>query len=140
MNIFGLTFEIWVVALGAWVLVRTSGCPPAHKWRLGYAAAWVLFIMLLITWRTSTNVALLSFSPDLRDRRAGAVLQTILLHRRHLVLTMTVGFEEKLGTGLAEYCALTLFALAGMMLASSANHFACCSSRSNASRHVLRAG
>ena len=124
MNIFGLTFEIWVVALGLLVLVADLWTPAAHKWRLGYAAAWVLFIMLLITWRTSTSVAVLTFHQTYVIDGLALFFKRFFFVAAILVLTMAVGFSEKLGTGLAEYCALTLFALAGMMMAASANHFA----------------
>ena len=124
MNIFGLTFEIWVVALGLLVLVADLWTPAAHKWRLGYAAAWILFIMLLITWRTSTNVTVLGFSQTYVIDGLALFFKEFFFIAAILVLIMAVGFAEELGTGLAEYCGLTLFALAGMMLAASANHFA----------------
>ena len=124
MNIFGLTFEIWVVALGLLVLVADLWTPAAHKWRLGYAATWILFIMLLITWRTSTNVTVLGFSQTYVIDGLALFFKEFFFIAAILVLIMAVGFAEELGTGLAEYCGLTLFALAGMMLAASANHFA----------------
>ncbi|MBI5386596.1 MAG: NADH-quinone oxidoreductase subunit N [Verrucomicrobia bacterium] len=124
MNIFGLTFEIWVVALGLLVLLADFWTPPAHKWRLGLASAWLLFIMLLVTWRASTNVSILTFSQSYVIDGLALFFKRFFFVAAILVLVMTVGFAEKLGTGLAEYCALTLFALAGMMLAASANHFA----------------
>jgi len=41
-----------------------------------------------------------------------------------MVLLMSVEFAETMPTGVSEYYALTLFALLGMLLASSANDFA----------------
>ena len=40
-----------------------------------------------------------------------------------LVLLMSVEFSDRLGGGFSEYCCLVLFALAGMLFASSANDF-----------------
>src|SRR5207247_3828834 len=41
-----------------------------------------------------------------------------------IVLLMSVEFADRIETGIAEFYALILFALAGMMFASSANDFA----------------
>ncbi len=50
-----------------------------------------------------------------------------------IVLLMSVEFADRIAAGIAEFYALILFALAGMLFASSANDFACCLSRWNSS-------
>lgn len=124
MNIFAISFEVWVAALGLLVLVADWWMPAGHKWRLGFAAAWILFIMLVSTWRVSSDFVLTTFGQTYVVDGLALFFKRFFFIAAIFVLIMAVEFADQLGTGLAEYCALTLFALAGMMLAASANHFA----------------
>lgn len=126
MNYGLITLEIGVVLVGLTVLLTDLWTPAAWKNRLGYAAAGALGMILL-----------LSFAPFLDDGMVSTAFQGMyvqddlsLFFKRFflvggiLILLLAVDFADRIPAGTGEYYAMVLFALTGMMLAASVNHFA----------------
>jgi len=125
MNYSLISLEMGVVALGLGLLLLELWAPPAVRARLGYAAAVGLGFVLLLS--------LVHFSgPDSGGVAFGGMFvqdglalyfKRLLLIAAIVVHLMSVDFAGRLRGGVAEYHALQLFALAGMMCAASANDF-----------------
>jgi NADH-quinone oxidoreductase subunit N len=138
MNLSLLSLEIWVVAAGLGLLVLDWFAPPRLKRHLGCLAAAVLGLILI--WSFGFERALptikagsgapLSHFPQYAFGESYVLDGLALFFKRFFlvaaifVLVMAAQFADRLETGLPEYYSLVLFALAGMMLAASANHFA----------------
>jgi len=126
MNIALLSHEWLVVALGLGVLLADLWLPAAARPKLGYAAAVGVGVILLYS--------LLAVSAPAQTQYACAGLYAMdglaLFFKRFfllaalVVLLMSVEFADRIEAGIAEFYALILFALAGMLFASSANNFA----------------
>ena len=127
MNLALLSHEWSVVALGLALLLVDLWLPGPSKRKLGYvAAAGVGFIFLY-------SVFAVRLAPDEVRHAFGnmyALDHLALFFKRFfllatvVVLLMSVEFGEAIETGIAEYYALILFALSGMLFAASANNFA----------------
>jgi len=119
-----MILEMAVVATGLGLLLVDLWTPPAVKRHLGYGAAAALGFILL-----------LSFSPTIASAPASAfngmfVQDSFALYFKRfflvaaiLTLLLTVEFADCVPSGIGEYYAILLFALAGMMFAASANDF-----------------
>ena len=127
MNVSLLSHEWLVLGLGLAILLADLWIPPAGKRNLGYVAALGILLILLISF--------VSFSmADSQTRFAFGQMYVLdglaLFFKRFfllatlIVLLMSVEFAERIEAGISEYYALVLFALAGMLFAASANHFA----------------
>jgi NADH-quinone oxidoreductase subunit N len=127
MNLSLLSHEWLVVGLGVAILLIDLWVPAAHKRKLGYLAALGMVLVLIYSF--------LAFSTGPEQTRFAFggmyVLDGLALFFKRffvlatlIVLLMSVEFAEFIESGIAEYYALMLFALAGMLFASSANHFA----------------
>jgi NADH-quinone oxidoreductase subunit N len=121
--------EAAVVASGLAVLLLDLWVPPEQKRRLGYLAAAAVGLIFL-----GSFFFLGSFSitlPEARTAFGGMyVLDALALFFKRfflvaalLVLLMSIEFADRFEAGIAEFYALVLFALAGMMFAASANDF-----------------
>jgi NADH-quinone oxidoreductase subunit N len=115
--------ELAVIAAGLAILLLDLWTAKEEKHRLGYAAA--LFVGVIF---------LASFAVLIEDRQEAFLGMYVLdefalffkrffLIAALIVLVMSVEFAERFESGVAEYYAITLFALAGMMFAASANDF-----------------
>jgi len=126
MNALFLSHELPVLILGVGLLLADLWAPPTAKRQLGYLAAAGLAVILLYSlfwFKLPAGVP-----PDFGRMYAldGLALffKRFFLLAAILVLLMAVEFSDRLEAGIGEFYSLVVFALAGMLLASSANDFA----------------
>jgi NADH-quinone oxidoreductase subunit N len=125
MNAAAASLEIGVVLLGLGVLLADLWTPAEQKRLLGYGAA----VALGVIWCLSCS-ALFSTTPPQHAFGQSYVLDGLAMFFKRLfllaailVLLMSVEFADRIQAGISEFYALVLFALAGMMLAASADNF-----------------
>ncbi|MDQ6630193.1 MAG: NADH-quinone oxidoreductase subunit N, partial [Verrucomicrobiota bacterium] len=124
-----ISLEIAVVVLGLIILLADLWMPVQHKKNLGYFAAAGLTILLV--WNICrccssgalSTPALFAFNNMYVSDGLGIFFKNFFLIATILVLLMSVEFADRIQTGITEFYALILFALAGMMFAASANDF-----------------
>ena len=121
LTIIGL--EVAVIATGLGLLMLDLWTPREQKARLGYAAAAALLCILVASFAITSGEPKLAFGGMYVLDAMGLFFKRFFLLAAILVLLMSVEFAERFETGIAEYYSLTLFALAGMMFAASANDF-----------------
>jgi NADH-quinone oxidoreductase subunit N len=127
MNLALLSHETLVIALGLALLLVDLWLPPAGRRKLGYVAAIGVGAILLY----SLVAVSAPLGADVKYAFGGMyVLDGLALFFKRffllatvIVLLMSVGFADCIASGIAEFYALILFALAGMLFASSANDF-----------------
>src|SRR5882724_2550297 len=127
MNTFLLSHELLVLALGLALLFVELWLPPAARRSLGYVAALGLGAILfysLVAVRLSPNEVQYAFGKMYALDSLALFFKRFFLLAALIVLLMSVEFADRIETGIAEFYSLILFALAGMMFASSANDFA----------------
>jgi NADH-quinone oxidoreductase subunit N len=116
-----------VIALGLGLLLADLWIAPAARRKLGYVAAigvaLVLLYSLFIFHLPNGDQAYAFGKMYLLDGLA-LFFKRFFLISAVIVLLMSVEFADCIETGIAEFYALILFALAGMLFASSANDFA----------------
>ncbi len=121
-----MSLEIAVVLAGLGILLLDLWTAPQHKRKLGYAAALIVAVIFACSFS--------SFFMSLGDAQFAAgksyVLDPLALFFKRfflltgvLVLIMAAEFADRIEAGISEYYSLILFALSGMMFASSANDF-----------------
>lgn len=122
MNASLLILEIAVVCSGLGLLLLDLWTPAARKRDLGYVAAGLLACILLGSFSLSPAVAL---SPDgsFALDALSLFFKRFFLVAAIFVIVMSIDFSDRIPFGIAEYYSLILFALAGMMVAASANDF-----------------
>ncbi|HXP63066.1 MAG TPA: NADH-quinone oxidoreductase subunit N [Dongiaceae bacterium] len=127
MNLALLSHEWLVIALGLGVLLADLWLPAPAKRKLGYVAALGVGVILLYS--------LLAFTIEPGDVQYAFhqtyVLDGLALFFKRfflvaalLVLLMSVEYADSFQAGVGEFYALVLFALSGMLFASSVNDFA----------------
>src|SRR5262249_38421069 len=127
MNIALLSHEWLVLSLGFALLLVDLWLPASEKSKLGYIAAIGLGLVLLyscIAVRINPGDVQYAFRGMYALDGLALFFKRFFLLAGVIVLVMSVEFANRIETGIAEYYALTLFALSGMLFASSANHFA----------------
>jgi NADH-quinone oxidoreductase subunit N len=127
MNFSLLSHEWLVVALGLFLLLVDLWLPQPSKRRLGYVGAVGLLVILiysLIAFKLGPGEAQYAFGKMYALDPLALFFKRFFLVAGIIVLLMTVEFAECLAVGIAEFYALTLFALTGMLFASSVNDFA----------------
>jgi NADH-quinone oxidoreductase subunit N len=126
MNFTLLSHEWLVIALGLGLLLLDLWLPAAARPKLGYVAAAGLGVILLYSLVAFRIGGQVQYAFDQMYALDGLALffKRFFLLATVAVLLMSVEFADAIQTGIAEYYALILFALSGMLLASSANHFA----------------
>jgi NADH-quinone oxidoreductase subunit N len=127
MNALLPIHEWLVVILGLGILLVDLWLPAPAKRKLGWAASIGVGVILLY------SLLWVRVAPDEAGRHAFGgmfVLDGMALYFKRffllaalIVLVMSVEFADRIGAGIAEYYALILFALAGMLFAASANDF-----------------
>lgn len=125
MNFALMSHEILVLGLGLLILLADLWTSPATKPKLGYVAALGLIGILVYSCMQAPLV-------EPRTAFMGMYLldglalffKRFFLVAAILVLVMSVSFADRIPAGISEFYSLTLFALAGMLFAASANHFA----------------
>lgn len=126
MNVFLLSHEIPVVLLGLALLLVDLWLPASEKRKLGYAAAagvGAILLFSLFQFSVGTVGTQHAFGTMFVLDPLALFFKRFFLLAALLVLLMSVEFADRIGAGIAEYYALILFALTGMMFAASANDF-----------------
>jgi len=128
MNLPLLNHELLVLALGLGLILVDLWLPAAAKPKLGYVAALGVSLILLY------SLCCVRLAPGQPVQYAFGQMYALdslaLFFKRFfllaalIVLLMSVEFADRIAAGIAEFYALVLFALAGMLFASSANDFA----------------
>jgi NADH-quinone oxidoreductase subunit N len=132
MNTFLLSHELLVIGLGLALLLVDLWISPAAKRKLGYVAAigvGVVLLYSLFAIKLAPEEVRYAFGPD--SNHGPFVLDSFALFFKRffllaalIVLLISVEFADRIESGIAEFYALILFALAGMLFASSADDFA----------------
>src|SRR5579859_7981698 len=126
MNYSLVSHEWLVIALGLGLLLVDLWTPLSAKWKLGYVAAaglGAILIYSLVSFRIGGEV-LYAFDQMYALDGLALFFKRFFLLATLVVILMSVEFAQRIQSGIAEYYALILFALSGMLFASSANHFA----------------
>jgi NADH-quinone oxidoreductase subunit N len=128
MNLLLLNHELLVLALALGVLLVDLWLPLPAKRRLGCVAAVGVGLIL------AYSLFCVRLSPDQPVQYAFGQMYALdalaLFFKRFfllaalIVLVMSVEFADRIASGIAEFYALILLALSGMMFAASANDFA----------------
>lgn len=125
MNVSLTIHEIAVLVLGLGVLLLDLWTPADRKRLLGYgAAAGVALILAYSFLRFDLRVAESAFGGTYVLDGLALFFKRFFLLAAVFVLWLAIEFADRLGSGIAEFHSLVLFALAGMMFAAAANHFA----------------
>ena len=127
MNLALLSHEWLVILLGLAVLLADLWLPPHAKRRLGYAAALGVIAILAYSFiyvRIGPEETRYAFGRMYALDPLALFFKRFFLLAAVVVLLMSIEFAEHIEAGIAEYYALILFALAGMLFAASANDFA----------------
>ncbi len=128
MNVLLLNHELLVLALALGVLLADLWLPVPAKRKLGCAAAIGVGLILaysLFCVRLSPGQPVqYAFGQMYALDGLALFFKRFFLLAAIIVLIMSVEFADRIASGVAEFYALILLALAGMLFASSANDFA----------------
>ncbi|HWH69169.1 MAG TPA: NADH-quinone oxidoreductase subunit N [Candidatus Sulfotelmatobacter sp.] len=127
MNIALLSHEWLVVLLGLAVLLVDLWLPVSAKPKLGYVAAAGLAAILLysaVAVRIGPGEVQYAFGRMYALDGLALFFKRFFLLAALVVMLMSVEFADQIRAGIAEFYALILFALTGMLFASSVNNFA----------------
>src|SRR5579862_1192701 len=123
MNSSLLVLEIAVVLLGLGILLADLWLPAERRRDLGYITAAGLGVIFVGSCFLNGAEPRYAFNHLYVLDGLALFFKRFFLLSAIAVVLMTVEFADRIRTGLAEFYALTLFALAGMLLAASANDF-----------------
>lgn len=127
MNALLLCHELMVVALGLALLLIDLWTPVPAKRKLGYAAAIglgaILLYSLLAVKLPPGGPVQYAFGKMYSLDSLALFFKRFFLLAGLLILLLSVEFADRVGAGIAEFYALILFALSGMMFAASVNDF-----------------
>jgi NADH-quinone oxidoreductase subunit N len=124
MNYSLIILEIAVVLLGLAVLMADLWLPAVEqKRRLGLFAAGGLALVFLGTFHFKASDIEYAFGQMYVMDALALFFKRLFLIAAIVSLIMAVEFADVIETGISEFYALMLFALAGMMFAASANDF-----------------
>ena len=118
-----LVLEIIVVVLGLGLLLLDLWLPVERRRAFGHAAAGVLLLLLVGSFLMPLTDTAHAFGKMYVQDDLAVFFKRLFLLSGAVVLVMAVEHFDRLQTGLSEFFALVLFALAGMMFAASANDF-----------------
>lgn len=127
MNVSLLSHEWLVLVLGLGILLADLWLPPSRKRCLGYVAALGVLLILVfsfVAFGAAATQPRFAFSQMYVLDGLALFFKRFFLLATLLVLLMSVEFADRIEAGTSEYYALVLFALTGMLFASSVNHFA----------------
>jgi NADH-quinone oxidoreductase subunit N len=126
MNLALLSHEWLVLGFGLAILLVDLWLPAPAKPKLGYFAAAGLGAVLLYSFLGvgTPDPPLYAFGQMYALDALALFFKRFFLIATMIVLVMSVEFADLIEAGIAEYYALILFALVGMLFAASANHFA----------------
>ncbi len=129
MNASLMILEGAVLLLGLGLLLVDLWTPVEQKRTLGYAAAAGLGMILILSFAMENlgispgRAPLYAFGKMFVLDGLALFFKRFFLLAAAVVLLMSVEFADRIRSGIAEFYALILFALAGMMFAASANDF-----------------
>jgi NADH-quinone oxidoreductase subunit N len=125
-----ISLEIAVVISGLALLMLDLWTPAEHKRGLGYAAVAALALILAFSFSAaytglagSSHALTSAFASGVAFDGLSLFFKRFFLIAAILVLVLSIEHAATFETGISEYYALVLFALAGMMLAASAQDF-----------------
>jgi NADH-quinone oxidoreductase subunit N len=126
MNASSITLEICVIALGTILMLADFWMPAERKKFAAYAAIAALGGLLLISLSDDgiCSVFGTAFNGAFVEDGLALFFKRFFLVAAILVLFMSAEFSDRIAAGISEYYSLTVFALAGMLFAASANDFA----------------
>ena len=127
MNASLLSHEWLVIVLGLGLLLVDLWLPTPGKKNLGYAAAIGVATVLIYSclWvQLGPNEVRYAFGQMYALDGLALFFKRFFLLATVVVLVMSVEFADRIQAGITEYYVLILFALSGMLFASSANNFA----------------
>jgi NADH-quinone oxidoreductase subunit N len=125
MNVHLLSHELLVLVLALGLLIVDLWLPIPAKRKLGYAAAiGVGLILLYSLFWVEIPTDPYAFGQMYALDALALFFKRFFLLAALIVLLMSVEFADRIGSGIGEFYALILFALSGMLFASSANDFA----------------
>ncbi|HOX55527.1 MAG TPA: NADH-quinone oxidoreductase subunit N [Candidatus Paceibacterota bacterium] len=128
MNLFLLNHELLVLALGLGLLLVDLWLPTPAKRKLGYAAALGVGLILLYSLccvrLVPGQTVHYAFGQMYALDHLALFFKRFFLLAALIVLLISVEFADRIAAGIAEFYALTLFALSGMLFAASVNDFA----------------
>lgn len=118
-----MILEIAVLVAGLGILLLDLWTPADGKRALGYGAAAAVGLILLYSFTLNGAPAQFAFGQSYVLDGLALFFKRFFLLAAIVVLILSVDFADRIRTGIAEFYALVLFALAGMMFAASANDF-----------------
>jgi NADH-quinone oxidoreductase subunit N len=127
MNIALVSHEWLVIALGAGLLLADLWLPAPAKRKLGYVAALgvgAILLYSLLAFTVEPGGVQYAFNKMYVLDGLALFFKRFFLVAALLVLLMSVEYADCFQTGIGEFYALLLFALSGMLFASSVNDFA----------------
>jgi len=113
--------ELLVCGLGLALLLIDLWTPTVHKQKLGYIAAAGLLTILGFSFFMDATVSYTSFNGMLVYDPLALFFKRFFLSAAVLVTFLAIDFSDRISHGIGEYYSLLVFALAGMLFASSAN-------------------
>lgn len=123
MNASVISLELAVLGSGLLFLLLDLWTAPDKKRLLGYGAAAAVGLILLWSFKLDASTAQYAFNDSYVLDALALYFKRFFLLATVIVLLMSVDFADRIKAGIGEFYSLTLFALAGMMFASSANDF-----------------
>ena len=128
MNALLLNHELLVLALALGLLLADLWLPLSAKRKLGYVAALGVGLILLYSLfgveLPAGQPVQYAFGQMYALDGLALFFKRFFLLAALIVLLMSVEFADRIEAGIAEFYALILFALSGMLFAASANDFA----------------
>ncbi len=122
MNPLSINLEVAVVVLALGLLLLDLWTPANLKPKLGYLAALGVLAILGLSFANGIgDAATTSFKGMYVQDGLAIFFKRFFLIAAALVLLMSVEYSDRIRMGIGEFYVLILFALAGMMFASSAN-------------------
>jgi NADH-quinone oxidoreductase subunit N len=123
MNASLMFLEILVALAGLGILIGDLWTPADQKKKLGYGAAAFLGILFFFSFNLEEGPIRYAFGGMYILDDLALFFKRVFLMSGAVVMVMAVQFSPKIRRGESEFYALILFALAGMMVASSAFDF-----------------
>jgi NADH-quinone oxidoreductase subunit N len=124
MNLSAISLEFEVIILALGIILIDLWTPAVHKAKLGYLAALgVLAIFAYSFFPSVSGRDYLAFGGMYIYDGLSLFFKRFFLITAIFVLLMSVEYADRIRTGIAEFYALMLFALTGMMFAASSHDF-----------------
>lgn len=121
MNASLMSLEIWVIIIGLVLMLADIFVPAERRRFIGYAGVAALGVLLVMV--LSNAVTGTAFNNSFVQDGLSIFFNGFFIVAAMLVLFIAAEFQDRL-VGISEYYSLIVFALAGMLFASSANDFA----------------